>query len=129
MTKFIHCHYILLGAVLFSTAACGGAFSGGSGGTGGFDQVFDVSPKSATVIAGQTVTITVTAVEYPVSSFNFSITEGTAGGTIVAYTVDQSKATYTAPSTPGTYHVVAGFTEPGGEVHQKTVPITVMPPI
>ncbi len=126
MSKFIQCRHLLLGAALFATVACGGAFSDG---TGGFDQVFDVSPKSATVISGQTVTITVTAVEYPISTFNFSITEGASGGTIVADTTDQSKAVYTAPSTPGTYHVVAGFTEPGGTVHEKTIPITVMPPI
>lgn len=127
MMKPIHLRSMLFASTLFTILACGGEFSGGGG--GGFDQVFDVSPKSATVTTNNTVTITVTAVEYPVSSFNFSITEGTAGGTIVVDPVDQSKATYTAPNTPGTYHVVAGFTEPGGEVHQKTVPITVMPPI
>ncbi|MGC4046255.1 MAG: Ig-like domain-containing protein [Armatimonas sp.] len=66
------------------------------------DEVFvSVSPSSASlsVLAQQAFTATVT--NAVVQNVTWSITEGAAGGTITAAGV------YTAPSTPGTYHIVA----------------------
>ncbi len=118
---------LTLGALsIISLGACGGIgdiiIPPGGGAEG---PQFLVSPMSITLDAGASTTIQVTAVEYPVSSFNFNVTEGTSGGTVVQDSLDQSKALYTAPSTPGTFHVVAGFTSPPSLVYAKTVTITV----
>ena len=59
-----------------------------------------VEPSSVTLLAGETQTFKPIVVGTVLSGVNFSVVEGAAGGSITAAGV------YTAPSTPGTYHVL-----------------------
>ena len=60
-----------------------------------------LSPETAQVTAGGTRTFTATVVGHKDSGVAWSVAEGTAGGTIT------DRGVYTAPLTPGTFHVVA----------------------
>ena len=60
-----------------------------------------VSPTVATVAVGGTQTFTASVVGPANTAVNWSVQEGASGGTIT------SGGVYTAPSTHGTYHVVA----------------------
>ena len=117
----------VLPLLLIALAGCGGSHHDDP--TTGIGEAFTVTPASAAVAPGGTVTIAVVEAEYSVASYGFSVKEGDAGGTLgpsAIEGVDQPDArTYTAPATTGTYHVVAGFTETNGTVHTKTATITV----
>jgi hypothetical protein len=60
-----------------------------------------ISPVSATLSVGSSLTLAATVSFSSSQSVTWSVQEGTAGGTVT------SGGVYTAPSTPGTYHVVA----------------------
>jgi hypothetical protein len=78
---------------------------------------------SATVVAGASQTFTATVSGTSNTGVTWSIQEGGAGGTIDA------GGKYTAPSTPGTYHVVAtSMADPTKSV-MITVTVSAAPPI
>ncbi len=69
----------------------------GSGSTG----KVTIDPGSITLSPGQTKAFTVTVTQCRDTRVNWSVTEGDTGGKI------KSDGVYTAPDTPGTYHVLA----------------------
>lgn len=60
-----------------------------------------VSPGTVTVLAGHTQTFTATVLGSSNTAVTWNVVEGASGGTISAAGV------YTAPNTPGAYHVTA----------------------
>ena len=60
-----------------------------------------IEPSTATLIVGENKTFTATVVGSVNTAVVWSVQEGAFGGTIT------SGGVYTAPSTPGTYHIVA----------------------
>ena len=73
----------------------------GCGGGSGSDPVrVTVSPSTATVATGGTQTFTASVYNRG-QDVTWSVEEGSTGGTIT------SAGVYTAPTTPGTYHVIA----------------------
>ncbi len=77
-------------------AGCGG----GGGGTSA-DITIAVTPSTATLSVGETQTLTATVANTTRTGVTWSVQEGSTGGTIT------SAGVYTAPSTAGTYHVIA----------------------
>ncbi len=80
-----------------------------------------VSPTSATLAPGQSLTLTAT-VTGAVKTVTWSVTEGPAGGTVSADGV------YTAPAAAGVYHVVAASTANPLQSDGATVTVTAPPP-
>ncbi len=76
-----------------------------------------VAPTNGTVNGCQTLTFTAAVTGSADTAVAWSIQEGAAGGTIAA------NGTYTAPSTSGTYHVVA--TSHASPSSSATVPVAV----
>lgn len=76
-----------------------------------------VSPNAASPTVGGTVTFTATITGTTDQSVTWSVQEGASGGAITANGV------YTAPSTPGTYHVTA--TSVADTTKSATVTVTV----
>jgi hypothetical protein len=74
-------------------------------GTGG--TYVDVFPTTVTVTAGLQALIQANVSGGTSSVVNWSIAEGSSGGTIVPDPPFDEFATYTAPLAPGTYHVIA----------------------
>jgi hypothetical protein len=68
----------------------------------------DVEPAQSTVLPGGTVALTATPIDCGPISLLWSVQEGPSGGLVSV------SGTYTAPTTPGIYHVVA--TSPDGSV-------------
>jgi hypothetical protein len=95
---------VLLGLAAATVGACFGQVEGaGSSGGGGGLQV-SLSAPSVVLAPGATFNFTATvsgAASGQSTAVTWSVQEGAAGGTIDA------NGKYTAPSTPGTYHVVA----------------------
>ncbi|WP_224371355.1 Ig-like domain-containing protein [Hyalangium versicolor] len=79
-----------------------------------------VSPATAALIVGQTQQFVATVSNTSNNAVTWTIQEGTAGGTI------DTAGLYTAPSTPGTYHVVA--TSEADPTKSATATITVTTP-
>jgi hypothetical protein len=80
-----------------------------------------VSPSSATVAVGGTKQFTATVANAANTAVTWSVQEGAAGGTVSA------AGLYTAPATPGTYHVVATSVQDPTKSGSATV--TVQPPV
>ncbi len=80
-----------------------------------------LSPSTATVAAGETKTFTATVTGTAEANANvtWTVQEGAAGGTVSASGV------YTAPSAPGTFHVVA--TSVADQTAKATATVTVTP--
>jgi hypothetical protein len=76
-----------------------------------------LSASTAAVDACKTVTFTATVTGSTNTGVTWSITEGAAGGTI-------ANGLYTAPSTGGTYHVVATSAADGTKTATATVTVT-----
>ncbi len=76
-----------------------------------------ITPSTGAVNACQTVTFTATVTGTPNTTVSWSVQEGAAGGTIT------SGGVYTAPSSAGTYHVVA--TSVAAPTSSATVPVGV----
>ncbi len=78
-----------------------------------------VSPTQMTLVVGASSTVTATSPFQTV----WSVQEGAAGGNIYA---NSNPGTYTAPASPGVYHIVAtSYVEP---LIQATIQVTVEPP-
>ncbi|MBS1700746.1 MAG: hypothetical protein JST12_03730 [Armatimonadetes bacterium] len=86
---------------------------------------FSVRPESAAVATGGSFEIQVVSQGYHVDSYSFRLVEGADGGYLNVNPLYPNRAYYTAPSTPGTYHVEAGFVEDAEHTHLKTIDITV----
>lgn len=80
-----------------------------------------VSPSSTTVAAGGTKQFTATVANAANTAVTWSVQEGAAGGTV------NSSGLYSAPSTPGTYHVIATSVQDPTKSGSATV--TVQPPV
>jgi hypothetical protein len=76
----------------------------------GIKVALSASDKSVTLSPGQTHAFSAT-VTNSTAGVNWSISEAPAGGTIVPNASDLTRATYTAPIVPGTYHVTATSVE------------------
>ena len=75
-----------------------------------------ISPTTATVLPGQTQTFTAAVTGVPDTGVTFSVAEPTGG------TITQS-GVYTAPTTPGVYHVVAASTVDPAQTATATVTV------
>lgn len=106
---------ILLSGALF-VSACGGASNAPPSGTGTTPSTspstssgattaktvsVSVSPTTASIGAGASLAFTATVSGSDNGSVTWSVQEGNLGGTVT------SGGVYTAPSAPGTYHVIA----------------------
>jgi sugar lactone lactonase YvrE len=80
-----------------------------SGLDGGVPYVVGLVPSEWTLFPGQSLILT------PDSNAQLSVTEGVAGGTV------DGNGKYTAPMTPGTYHVVATSQDYFGETATATI--------
>lgn len=106
----------LLALSLVLASGCGGS-------VGGFGDSVSLTPQNATMAPSGTQVFEVVAVETFASDAEWSVKEAN-GGTIVSNNnVVLKSATYTAPSTPGTYHVRAVVTLPN---KTKTIEATVV---
>ena len=81
-----------------------------------------VSPKAASVQAGETLALTATVTGSSVTSVTWSVEEGAAGGAVT------SAGRYTAPAAAGTYHVVAKSTAAPSALDRATITVTAAPP-
>ncbi len=110
------------------------------GGCGGDESVvsvgtsYSVLPAKANVAPGASVVIEAVVVEGGYTDLDVKVREGSAGGTAVAIPSGNaathgfplaSGATYTAPTTPGTYHVDVEFLEGTEVLTTKTATFTV----
>lgn len=83
--------------------------------------VVTIMPPTLTITTGKTQKFTAAVSNTDNQAVTWSIQEGTTGGTIAP------DGTYQAPSTPGTYHIVA--TSQYDPVKQATATVTVVPPV
>ncbi len=82
--------------------------------------VVSVTPSPKTLLVGATFTFAANVTNAPNTNVTWSVQEGSAGGSVT------SGGLYTAPATPGTYHVVAtsvfsGTTPGSATVNVKTL--------
>lgn len=106
-----------LGLALIAQWGCAGA--GGSGAPAPW-----ISPYNPTVAASSVTQLE--AGYLGVESVDWSVREGAAGGSLAPFTSDNRFfATYTAPSTPGTFHVDVTFHHTGGGTSSFSSPVTV----
>ena len=83
-------------------AGCGSSGDGSGDNNNGNQQVsVTITPPSATVAPGGAQQFSATVANAPSNAVTWNVQEGAAGGTI------NQQGLYTAPATPGTYHVVA----------------------
>jgi hypothetical protein len=80
-----------------------------------------VNPNGSTIYVTQSQTFTATVTNSTNTAVTWSVQEGAAGGTVTAAGI------YTAPNTPGTYHVVV--TSQADPSKSATVTITVDPSV
>src|SRR6266849_4633897 len=106
-------------AVLALAGAIGGSGTG-CGGAGQAPMLVSVvvSPRQASVVVGRTVSFTATVTGAPVTSVHWSVQE-TGGGNV------DSRGYYTAPASPGTFHLVA--TSDADAFRSDTATVTVTP--
>jgi hypothetical protein len=83
--------------------------------------VVNVTPATATVTTGATRQFTATVQNASNPAVTWSVQEGAAGGTV------SGSGLYTAPATPGTYHVVA--TSVQDPTKKDTATVTVQNPV
>ncbi len=95
--------------------ACGGDDAGAPHGA-----PLDVSPADVSLTAGATAPLTAAVAGSSNTAISWTVAEGSAGGTV------SSSGLYTAPSTSGTYHVVA--TSRADPTKTATVTISVSAP-
>ena len=107
---------LVLGTLILSVAGCGGH-------EGGTQTIYSITPTRATVALRGSVGLAADTVEGTFSSIEFSVREGSAGGTVTS--PGTGRAIYTAPTTDGTYHVRARFLNGTDVVATRTATITV----
>jgi hypothetical protein len=108
---------------MFGLAGC-------SGGGGGEPARVFIDPNSVTLERGQTQSFNAESMGMPPAKLAWSVVEGERGGFLVevqeGYTTPFG-ATYTAPQTPGTYHIrVTASYEMSGTV-TATATVVVQP--
>jgi enterochelin esterase-like enzyme len=109
-----------------SSSSSGGS-SGGSSGSGGGSSsgaavvAVVVTPHTASLVAGESVQLSVRVTGTSNMAVSWTIEEGPAGGGV------DGAGRYTAPSTPGTYHVVA--TSDADAAAKDTATVTVTDPV
>jgi hypothetical protein len=81
-----------------------------------------VSPTTASVTAGAQLSLTATVANTTNTSVTWSVQEGSPGGAV------SSAGVYTAPATPGTYHVVATSVANTGASASSTVTVNAAQP-
>jgi hypothetical protein len=98
---------------------------------GGVSPMFGIEPSTTRVQTGQSVTLNAGAVEAGISDVSWSVQEGPRGGTVTAVPTPpggapSTRATYTAPATPGVYHVqaVINRSTPPGVTRSATITVT-----
>lgn len=98
---------------------------GCGGETGGDPAIFGVSPDSAQVAQNQSLTFQAGS-NLQIVSVQWQLREGSAAGAIAPFTNQGGFfATYTAPNTPGTYHIDADITVSTNETGRATAIVTV----
>ncbi len=108
---------VLLLGVIFAPG-CGG---GNSSSPSQVSVAVTVNPVTATVNEGATQQFNATVIGSTNTAVNWSVQEGSAGGTI------SSSGLYTAPQTAGTYHVVATSQADTSKTGSATVTVPVPP--
>jgi len=124
---------VLIGAIIVAVIAIGGIFwmvrsSMSLGGKPSAPVVVTIYPASAKVAAGKSVDLKADVTGAPNSGVTWSIEEGDAGGAVKlqsSSTAEESSlyCTYTAPKTPGVYHLIA--TSTADKTKSATAEITV----
>lgn len=98
--------------------ACGAARTGP-----GQSVAVEVSPPSADLYVQQSLGFDAAVIGTSATGVTWSIQEGAAGGSVT------SGGQYTAPTSPGTYHVVATSTADARKSASATVRVTTAPPV
>ena len=81
-----------------------------------------ISPSSASVQAGATQAFTASVTGATNTSVSWSVAEGSSGGAVT------SSGVYTAPSAPGSYHVVAASEAKPSATATAVVTVNAIPP-
>ncbi len=81
-----------------------------------------ITPSSTSIAAGATVAFSATVSNSSNQGVTWSVQEGSAGGSVT------SAGSYTAPSTAGTYHVVATSQADTSKTASATVTVAAAPP-
>ena len=102
-------------------AGCGG------GGGGGIRYALRVLPPRASTTTEGAVELQSYTVDFG-GGVAWRVREGEAGGTVALLDPLGQRVSYTAPATPGTYHVVARGVPREGKVLETTVAIVVASP-
>ncbi len=105
----------LLAALFASLLACGSP-------SGTPPIAVSVSPSSASIRANATQAFTATVTGAANTGVSWSVAEGTSGGAVT------SSGVYTAPSAPGSYHVVAASAADPSATATAAVTVTAAPP-
>lgn len=109
---------LLTGSALILSLACGGG--GGGGEPAPTPIVVTVAPTTASLLTGATQTFTATVTGTTNTAVTWSVQEA-GGGSVNA------SGLYTAPGTPGTYHVVATSQASATKTASATVTVTAPP--
>lgn len=110
---------VLFVLLVVSLAGCGG------GGTK-IGPFYSVDVVGSPVSPGGTATVEASVVDGGSQGVSFAVREGAAGGTVVQGSGSEfSQAVYTAPATPGTYHVDVAFATFDGSTVTRTAKIVV----
>lgn len=113
---------ILVSFLAFTLSGCGSSSSGSAPtATTASSVSISTGTASASVISGQSTTFSATVANATNTGVAWSIQEGASGGTITAAGV------YTAPTTPGTYHVIAAATQDPSKTATITVTVLAAP--
>lgn len=107
---------------------------GGAEPESGVGVAYGVTPSKATVATGGSVDLATDVVETGYTDLTATVREGSAGGSVVKTATGNrwldgnalaDGATYTAPGTPGTYHVDIRFLAGSTVEAKRTATITV----
>ncbi|HJV38995.1 MAG TPA: hypothetical protein VJ528_09170, partial [Geothrix sp.] len=102
--------------LLVLTLACGGG--GGGGGNSPTPVAISVTPTTASLFTGASQTFAATVTGNTNTAVTWTVQEGAPGGTVT------SGGVYTAPATPGTYHVIATSVADTSKRASATVTVT-----
>ncbi|WP_243295869.1 Ig-like domain-containing protein [Geothrix mesophila] len=105
--------------LLVLTLACGGG--GGGGGNSPTPVAISVTPTTASLFTGASQTFAATVTGNTNTAVTWTVQEGAPGGTVT------SGGVYTAPATPGTYHVIATSVADTSKRASATVTVTAAP--
>lgn len=107
--------WALLSAISALLLACGGGGGGGGtngGGGGGLPGTLQLNPSGASLASATTVHLVASTTNVPAATpITWTVVESGMGKVVA--TSDTRSADYTAPATPGTYHVTASVASLG----------------